>query len=159
MSVENIRVIKYAAKQDAELVTRVLSEGFQEFKAVYTKKAYNATVISPEEVIDRLEQGTVWIYWLNDKPVGTVSGKILQEIFYIQGMAVLPEARGQKIGFALLKTIELFAKKQGCNKLLLNTTPYLKQAIKLYERFGFEIINKPPYELFGTPLFNMMKII
>lgn len=81
----------------------------------------------------------------------------MHRTFYIQGMAVLPKGRGQKIGYQLLETIESYAKKNNCQELLLNTTPYLKKAISLYEKFGFKIINEPPYDLYKTPLFNMKK--
>jgi hypothetical protein len=41
--------------------------------------------------------------------------------------------------------------------LLLSTTPFLSEAIKLYERSGFRRSTEGPRELFGTPLFTMEK--
>lgn len=150
-------VINKATQKQAEIITQILSLAFQEFKEKYTAKAFRSTVISPDEVQVRMREGIVWIAILDDKPIGTVSGKIMSRTFYIQGMGVLPSGRGKKIGFKLLQTVEQYAKDHHCEELLLNTTPYLKKAIRLYENFGFQIINEPPYELFKTPLFNMKK--
>ena len=150
-------LIKIADINDAIFITEILESAFQEFKEKYTLQAFNATVISPEEVVERMKNGIVWIAKLKDKPIGTVSGKIINQTFYIQGMAVLPNSRGKRVGFSLLKTIEEYSKANNCAELLLSTTPYLTKAIKLYKDFGFKIINEAPYEFYGTPLFNMKK--
>jgi ribosomal protein S18 acetylase RimI-like enzyme len=72
-------------------------------------------------------------------------------------MAVLPRARGKKIGWSLLKAVEHFARRQNCRRMFLSTTPFLHRAIRLYERFGFRRGAEGPHELFGTPLFTMVK--
>ena len=79
------------------------------------------------------------------------------ETLYIRGMAVLPSARGQRIGELLLGQIQMFAVSQGCKKLLLSTTPFLARAIQLYEHSGFKKTDEGPHDLFGTPLFTMVK--
>ena len=156
---ENNIIIKKAEIKDAEIIVRILCSAFQEFKGKYTSGAFEATVISSGEVKMRMKNGIVWIASMENEAVGTASGKIIANTFYIQGMAVLPNARGMKVGYFLLKTIEEYARINNCNELLLNTTPYLNKAIKLYEKFGFKIINKPPYDLFKTPLFSMKKLL
>lgn len=150
-------IIRKAEKKESKIISQILSSAFQEFKDKYTAKAYETTVISPKEVEERMRNGIVWVIIMNNEAVGTVSGKIINKTFYIQGMAVMPKKRGHKIGYLLLRTIEEYAKDNNCQNLLLNTTPYLTKAIRLYEKFGFEIINEPPYDLFKTPLFNMKK--
>ena len=72
-------------------------------------------------------------------------------------MAVLPLARGGRIGALLLTHIEEFARTEGFSRLFLSTTPFLDRAIRLYERFGFCRTSAGPHELFGTPLFTMEK--
>ncbi len=151
--------IKIAEQDEAIIVTQILTASFFEVKEVYTTKAYDATVISSEQIANRMKNGFVWLAFFNDEAVGTISGKIIGETFYIQGMAVLPQRRGKKIAYSLLKVVEKFAYENNCMDLLLNTTPYLNRAIRLYDKFGFKIINEPPYELYGTPLFNMKKTL
>jgi ribosomal protein S18 acetylase RimI-like enzyme len=72
-------------------------------------------------------------------------------------MAVLPSARGQRIGELLLGHIQTLAISQGFKRLLLSTTPFLTRAIQLYERSGFQKTDEGPHDLFGTPLFTMVK--
>jgi ribosomal protein S18 acetylase RimI-like enzyme len=146
-----------ATPTDAETVAKILAHGFAEYQANYTSQAFEATVINPEEVKDRMRRGVVWIVKANNEAAGTASGKRIGESFYVYGMAVIPSARNRKIGYQLLKTIEKYAMEHDCHALLLSTTPYLTRAIQLYQRFGFEIVNEPPYEFFGTPLFNLRK--
>ena len=74
-------------------------------------------------------------------------------------MAILPAARGNKIGEKLLTQIEKFAIANRYERLLLSTTPFLDRAIHLYEKFGFRRNGEPPHDLFGTPLVTMAKII
>ena len=74
-------------------------------------------------------------------------------------MAVLPAARGQRVGELLLKQVEDFAIAHGCRRLFLSTTPFLSRAIRLYERFGFRRTEEGPGDLFGTPLYTMEKML
>ncbi|HEY8226815.1 MAG TPA: hypothetical protein VIG25_16155, partial [Pyrinomonadaceae bacterium] len=55
----------------------------------------------------------------------------------------------------LLATVERFA--QSHKRLTLSTTPFLINAIRLYERSGFRRTTDGPHDLFGTPLFTMVK--
>lgn len=151
--------VRLAQKVDCQEIATVLSKAFREFKNNYTEAAYNATVIPPQEVALRIAEGQVWVVFIEEKIVGTIGGIAKNHEYYIRGMGVLPEARGQKVGWLLLKKVEAFARDNHYKSLLLSTTPYLKSAINLYEKFGFSIINEPPFHLFGTPLFSMRKII
>jgi len=74
-------------------------------------------------------------------------------------MAVLPTARGQGTGELLLLQIESYATEQGCGRLVLSTTPFLRRAIRLYEKFGFRRNGGGPHDLCGTPLFTMEKVL
>ena len=152
-------VIRKAVVKDSKVISLILNAAFQEFKEIYTPNAFKATVISSEEVSLRMKNGIIWIAYMDNEPVGTVTGTIQKGIFHIQGMGVLPRARGNQVGYLLLRTIEEFAKNNSCNTMLLSTTPYLTKAIKLYKKFGFKIINEPPYDLYKTPLFNMKKFL
>ena len=74
-------------------------------------------------------------------------------------MAILPTARGQGIGRVLLEQVERFASESGQRRLFLSTTPFLLRAIRLYEQFGFRRSGEGLQDLFGTPLFTMVKPI
>jgi len=151
--------IRVATSGDASLIASVLDEAFTEYKASYTPEAFAATAITSEQALSRMSEGPVWVALHNDAIVGTASAVSRGKALYIRGMAILPTARGQGIGEALLEHIESFAREQGCERLFLSTTPFLTRAIRLYEHFGFRRGDGGSQDLFGTPLFTMVKIL
>src|SRR4051812_12295929 len=56
---------------------------------------------------------------------------------------VKPEARKKGVGRQLAQAILEMARSRGYQRVVLDTTPHMKEAIDLYESLGFEKI--PPY--------------
>ena len=70
-------------------------------------------------------------------------------ILELTKMAVLPEARGKKIGQKLLQYCIDFAKEKQLKALLLYSNTRLENAIYLYRKHGFielELEKDNPYE-------------
>jgi putative acetyltransferase len=155
--------IRAAGPDDALSVASVLDESFAEYKSFYTHEAFAATTPTAEQIMCRLREGPAWVALRDGAVVGTVAavdrGVDKGEALYIRGMAVLPTARGQAIGELLLKRVEGFAAAHGYKRLVLSTTPYLTRAIRLYEHIGFRRSDEGPHDLFGTPLFTMVKAV
>ena len=151
--------IREATADDAEAITAVLQASFAEYKAAYTTKAFTATTPTSEHIVLRLSEGPVWIALQGEIIVGTVSAVLKSKGVYMRGMAILPSARGQGIGKLLLGQVEEFARYHASERVFLSTTPFLTPAIGLYERCGFHRSDEGPYELFGTPLFTMVKLL
>ena len=149
--------IRMAVPEDAALIASVLSESFVEYEALYTREGFAATTPASGQVESRMKEGPVWIALRDGRVVGTASAVPRGEALYIRGMAVLPAARGHQIGELLLREIEDFASRRGYKRLFLSTTPFLTRAIRLYEHFGFRRNEEGPHDLFGTPLFTMVK--
>jgi len=151
--------IRMASPEDIARVASVLSESFAEHEFSYIPAAYAATVPTVDQVGNRLSDGPAWVAVHNGEVVGTVSVVHRGEALYIRSMAVLPAARGQRIGELLMNEVESFAAAHGYRRLVLSTTPFLHPAIRLYEKSGFRRNEAGPYELFGTPLFTMEKAL
>ena len=151
--------LRLAPPDVAGEISLLLAAAFADYQPLYTAEGYAATAITPEEVSRRIEEGPVWIAVRDRTVVGTVSVITKGDSLYIRGMAVLPEARGQRIGELLLAHVEKFAETGTFQRLFLSTTPFLDRAIRLYERFGFRRTDEGPHALFGTPLFTMEKVI
>ena len=147
--------IRFAATGDARAIASLLHESFLDYEPLYTLEGFAATAITSEQIVARMGEGPVWVAMRAEEIVGTASVVAKGESLYIRGMAVLPLARGQRIGELLLTHIEEFARTEGFSRLFLSTTPFLNRAIRLYERFGFRRTSEGPHELFGTPLFTM----
>jgi GNAT superfamily N-acetyltransferase len=149
--------VRRAVADESAIIAQVLYQSFLEFEAQYTPAAFAATTPTSEEIQKRWKEGPVWVVEQGDQIVGTISAVPKSEGLYIRSMVVLPFARGHGIGYALLQTIEQFAIAHGFQRMFLSTTPFLAGAIQLYGRFGFYPSNDPPHDLFGTPLFTMIK--
>ena len=98
-----------------------------------------------------------WIAERDGSCIGTVSAVRRDDRFYIRGMATIPAARGLGIGRALLEHVEAYARMSDFSQLELRTTPFLTDAISLYERTGFSRTHDGPTDHFGTPTFTMTK--
>ena len=142
---------------DADAVAAVLSEAFAEYEPLYTAEGYAATTLPGDRIRARWDEGPVWIASRRDKVIGTVSAVLHGEELYVRSMAVVPSARGQRVGELLLRQAEEFAILQNCTRLTLTTTPFLSRAIRLYEGAGFVRSGRGPLDLGGTPLFEMVK--
>ena len=149
--------IRLAETGDPPAIASLLLESFAEYESLYTPEGFAATAITSEQIVARMIEAPVWVAVRGEEIVGTVSVVAKAESLYIRGMAVLPAARGERIGALLLTHVEEFARTEGLSRLFLSTTPFLDRAIHLYERFGFRRTSDGPHELFGTPLFTMAK--
>jgi len=151
--------IRMAVPRDAPLIASVLLESFLEYKSLYTEAGFSATTPTIEQIEHRMREGPMWVAVCDGVIVGTGSAVQKADALYIRGMAVLPAARGSGIGERLLSEIERLAVARGYKQLLLSTTPFLSSAIQLYENFGFRRSDAGPHDLFGTPLFTMVKTL
>jgi GNAT superfamily N-acetyltransferase len=148
--------IRLAELHDAEAISATLRAAFAEFEPLYTPAAFSATTPTTEQIAERFAEGPIWIAELADAIVGTVAAVAQGTDLYIRSMAVRPAARGSGIGARLLNTVEAFAAAHRCRRLLLNTTPFLRAAVQLYECHGFRYTGEEP-DLFGTRLLTMAK--
>ncbi|MGH9873653.1 MAG: GNAT family N-acetyltransferase [Pyrinomonadaceae bacterium] len=147
--------IRLATAEDAPSISSVLFQSFIEYKSAYTPEGFAATCPGVEQIKHRLNEGPVWVGLADGAIIATVSAIPQGESLYIRGMAVLPEARGLRIGELLMTDVEKFAHSRGCRRLFLSTPPFLSAAIALYERLGFNRTGAGPHDLHGTPLFTM----
>lgn len=149
--------LRQAVRNDADAIASVLHRSFAEFKEMYTPKAFTATILSPEGVLDRMSEGPTWVGLLDDEIVAAGSAVVTTRGLYVRGMGVVRKARGRGFGWHMLEHMENFAREQGIVRMYLSTTPFLDAAIRLYEKYGFERSPEGPLTLFGTPLYSMVR--
>jgi len=73
-------------------------------------------------------------------------------------MAVVPRSQGSGIAGRLLLQAESYFRERKCKRISLDTTPPLKRAILVYERFGFSPSGKVQ-NFFGMPLMEYVKTV
>lgn len=160
MNVTSFVEIRFARPEESEIISRILAEAFAEFKADYTPEALIAVTPPPDEIVKRFDEGPQWVAEKDGQAVGTVSVVPEPEHLYIRSMAVLPTAQGAGIGHKLLDAVEKYGIENGFDKLFLYTTYFSLDAIKLYERHGFQHSgDTTAEEWFGTPGLSMDKKI
>ncbi len=60
----------------------------------------------------------------------------------IRKMYLLPHVRGKGVGKFLLKEIETVIKDRGFQEILIETVSVLKEAVNLYEKYGYQPITE-----------------
>jgi GNAT superfamily N-acetyltransferase len=148
--------IRRAKHGDAAAIESLLYESFLEYERAYTPEAFHITTPEKREVERRIKHWTVWVALHANVIVGTVSAHPEGEALHIRSMAVRPSMRGRGIGRLLLQRVEKFASANRYKHLILNTTPFLASAIRLYERFGFRATGSE-HDWFGTTVSAMAK--
>jgi N-acetylglutamate synthase-like GNAT family acetyltransferase len=150
--------IRRATERDAEELARVLRDAFAEFERLYTRAGYAATTPDADALRARLDEGPTWVAEERGEILGTVSA-VEHDGVYVRSMAVTPVARGRRVAFHLMRQLTLFALAKHAPRLYLSTTPFLFDAIRLYEALGFRRTGDPPHDLHGTPLVTMAKTL
>jgi len=151
--------IRRATAADARSITVLLNRAFLEFEPLYTPEAFVATVLPESGILKRMEEGPLWVAEnAHEEIIGTVSAMRAADSAFVRGMAVDPEARGQKLGQKLLKLTEDYAREQGFDRMSLFTTPFLLEAIRLYQSYGFGFTGEKVYP-HGTELLRMIKVL
>jgi len=94
-------------------------------------------------------QGRLWCAELDRKPVGCVGIRPFSEgVCEMKRLYVEPEARGHGAGHALALAGIRAAKELGYRRILLDTMPAMRMAVKLYRELGFK--EAPAY--YNTPI-------
>lgn len=143
---EEIHIRKIEEKDNAALAN-VIRKTLEEFGAnhpgtVYYDKTtdalfqiFNATPRAVYYVAEYQTEivGGGGIYPTEGLPAGTCE---------LVKMYLLPKARGIGLGKLLIQKSIDFAKEAGYQHIYLETMPQLKQALKTYEKFGFQYISQ-----------------
>ncbi|GIW34648.1 GNAT family N-acetyltransferase [Meiothermus sp.] len=100
-----------------------------------------------------IQQGVAFfVVYLDKQPVGCGGVQIVgSEYAELKRMYVRPAFRGRGVGKQLLAHLETYASERGIRLLRLETGVHQKEAIGLYQGFGFQRI--PPFgPYFEDPL-------
>ncbi len=85
--------------------------------------------------------GRLYLLYVDDKLAGSVGiRKLDKEKCELKRLYVKPAFRGQQLGELLLERVLNDARRVGYKYMYLDTLPFLKTALKMYKRFGFEEI-------------------
>jgi putative acetyltransferase len=103
--------------------TNALFELFQKERAIYNVAEINNEIV-----------GGAGIYPTDNLP---------EDVCELVKMYLVPKARGLGLGRILIEKCLQQAKDLGYKKIYLESMPELKQALKVYAKFGFEYLKGP----------------
>ncbi|MCI8549223.1 MAG: GNAT family N-acetyltransferase [Lachnospiraceae bacterium] len=82
--------------------------------------------------------GRLYLAYCDGEPAGCIAlRKIDKQNCEMKRLYVRPQFRGKQIGNRLISKIITDAKEIGYSHMLLDTLPFLKNAIRLYRKYGF----------------------
>ncbi|MBQ9092356.1 MAG: GNAT family N-acetyltransferase [Anaerotignum sp.] len=141
---ENLELV-YAYDRKAEVgelfkeYTDMLIEGDSEFAEYLKIQKYDKELANPASKYG-MPEGRLYLAYVDEKLAGCVGLKKLDEEGQhceLKRLYVRPAFRGKKMGERLLDAILQDAKEIGYKAMLLDTLPFLKTAIEMYQRRGF----------------------
>ena len=117
--------------------TDMLLQNAPDFKHYLAQQNYEEELLHLEEKYGP-PFGRLYLARLDGIPAGCIGlRKIDSERCEMKRLYVRPVFRGQQIGHILIQKIIKDAQETGYRRMLLDTFPFLRSAIKLYRKFGF----------------------
>lgn len=106
-----------------------------------------------------LPYGRLYLAYCEEEPAGCIGlRKIDDENCEMKRLYVRPRFRGQQIGNQLVQKIIADAKEIGYSHMLLDTLPFLKSAIRIYQKCGFYEIKSYNDSPMSTSIFMRLDL-
>lgn len=117
--------------------TQMLIDGDETFRAYLGVQNYDEEILHLEHKYG-LPEGRLYILFANGKTAGCIAmKKIDAQSCEMKRLYVRPEFRGNGFGRILAEKVIGEARREGYKSMLLDTLPFLRSAVKLYESLGF----------------------
>ncbi len=139
--------IRPIVKSDNAEVCSIIKSNLKEYNAALKGTAYYDNETQAMFEAYQEERSMYYVALLNNKLVAGCGIKQLQNAASnyceLQKMYMRPEARGKKIGKELIFKCIDFAIKSKYQYCSIETFPQMKEAINLYQKNGFELLDAP----------------
>ena len=117
--------------------TQMLIDGDETFRAYLGVQNYDEEILHLEHKYG-LPEGRLYILFSDGKTAGCIAmKKIDAQSCEMKRLYVRPEFRGNGFGRILAEKVIGEARGEGYKSMLLDTLPFLRSAVKLYESLGF----------------------
>lgn len=149
-------LIREATAADAPALARVIRGAFEEYRGRLDPPsgAHAETAAMLEALLDREYA------FAAAAPDGTLLGCVFfdakRDELYLHRLAVLPHARGQGIGAALVAAVERAACAAGRAWVTLGVRMALPENRRYYERLGYCVVAEGTHKGYASPTFWRM---
>jgi putative acetyltransferase len=139
--------IRDLRKEDNPALAKVVKDTLAEFGANHPNTVYYDPTTDALFEVFQTPRSKYFLAELNNKIVGGggiyPTDGLPPDTCELVKMYLLPEARGLGLGRTLIEKCIGAAAENGFKKIYLETMPELKQALSVYEKFGFEYLQGP----------------
>jgi putative acetyltransferase len=144
---EPIITIRNIQRSDNPILSKIVKDTLAEFGANHPNTVYyDPTTDALYELFQKKGAG-YFVAEINNEIVGGggiyPTDGLPDDTCELVKMYLLPKARGSGLGRTLIEKSLTFASKAGYKNVYLETMPELKQALKVYAKFGFEHLKAP----------------
>lgn len=143
----NDLLIRTIQPSDNPFISSIIKDTLAEFGANYPDTVYYDPTTDTLFELFQKEGAVYFVAELNDEIVGGggiyPTDGLPADTCELVKMYLLPQARGTGLGRTLIEKSLDFAKNYGYKKIYLESMPELKQALKIYAKFGFEYLKGP----------------
>jgi len=143
----NNATIRNIQPSDNPFLSKIVKDTLAEFGANHPNTVYyDPTTDALFEMFQKIGSG-YFVAELNDEIVGgggiyPTDGLPVDTCELVK-MYLLPHVRGMGLGRTLIEKCLAIAKEYGYKQVYLESMPELKQALKVYAKFGFEYLKGP----------------
>jgi len=139
--------IRDLRKENNPALAKVVKDTLAEFGANHPNTVYYDPTTDTLFEVFQTPRSKYFLAELNNKVVGGggiyPTDGLPPDTCELVKMYLLPEARGLGLGRTLIEKCIEAAAENGFKKIYLETMPELKQALSVYEKFGFEYLKGP----------------
>ena len=139
--------IRDLRKEDNPALAKVVKDTLAEFGANHPNTVYYDPTTDTLFEVFQTPRSKYFLAEINNKIVGGggiyPTDGLPPDTCELVKMYLLPEARGLGLGRTLIEKCIEAAAENGFKKIYLETMPELKQALSVYEKFGFEFLKGP----------------
>lgn len=140
-------IIRNIQPSDNPFLSKIVKETLKEFGANHPGTVYYDATTDALYELFQTKGAAYFVAELNDEIVGGggiyPTDGLPDDTCELVKMYLLPQARGTGLGRTLIERSLAFAKETGYKQVYLESMPELKQALKVYAKFGFEYLKAP----------------
>lgn len=136
--IEDFNRVNELAKQVHELHVNWRPDLFLSVDEVIVKENFKEMIQAKEIFVAKIKDEIVGYITFNIKEKDNPSMRYRKQL-QIEAICVDEKSRGKGIGTELLKYVRKFGKENNCTDLYLTVNKENKNALKVYEEFGFKV--------------------
>ncbi|MBS1627303.1 MAG: GNAT family N-acetyltransferase [Bacteroidetes bacterium] len=141
-------IIRAIEVKDNAAIAKIIRDALEEFKANKPGTVYfDKTTDNLFELFTSTHKSKYFIAVLNEKVIGGAgifpTEGLPNETCELVKMYLAKEVRGLGLGRKMIEICLQSAKQNGYRKIYLESMPELKNALAVYEKFGFEYLSNP----------------